>query len=159
MQIPLGKTANLWYPWNQILSNNREIVGPSEVAYPTRLELLPAATKLGQGNIFRSVCQEFCPQGVGGWVWVWSQGGGSEISGGVWNFRGGVKFWGGVWNFFFFFFQFLFPQKNPSGMHTPPRDGQCAAGTHPTGMHSCWELCVSKGSPSHILETPGNTPT
>ena len=25
--------------------------------------LLPAATKLGQGNIFTSVCQEFCPQG------------------------------------------------------------------------------------------------
>ena len=25
------------------------------------------------------------------------------------------------------------------GMHTPPRDtaGQCAGGTHPTGMHSC----------------------
>ena len=27
--------------------------------------LLPAATKLGQGNIFRSVYQEFCPQGGG----------------------------------------------------------------------------------------------
>ena len=27
--------------------------------------LLPLATKLGQGNIFRSVCQEFCPQGGG----------------------------------------------------------------------------------------------
>ena len=27
------------------------------------LGLLPAATKLGQGNIFTSVCQEFCPQG------------------------------------------------------------------------------------------------
>ena len=25
--------------------------------------LLPAATKLGQGNIFTSVCQEFCPGG------------------------------------------------------------------------------------------------
>ena len=25
-------------------------------------KLLPPATKLGQGNIFRSVCQEFCPQ-------------------------------------------------------------------------------------------------
>ena len=24
---------------------------------------LPAATKLGQGNIFRNVCQEFCPLG------------------------------------------------------------------------------------------------
>ena len=27
--------------------------------------LLPPATKLGQGNIFRSVCQEFCPWGGG----------------------------------------------------------------------------------------------
>ena len=26
---------------------------------------LPSATKLGQGNIFRSVCQEFCPRGGG----------------------------------------------------------------------------------------------
>ena len=29
-----------------------------------RQPLLPPATKLGQGNIFRSVCQEFCSQGV-----------------------------------------------------------------------------------------------
>ena len=27
--------------------------------------ILPPATKLGQGNIFRSVCQELCPQGGG----------------------------------------------------------------------------------------------
>ena len=27
---------------------------------------LPAATKLGQGNIFTSVCQEFCTRGGGG---------------------------------------------------------------------------------------------
>ena len=27
------------------------------------MKLLPPTTKLGQGNIFRSVCQEFCPQG------------------------------------------------------------------------------------------------
>ena len=31
-----------------------------------KIGLLPAATKLGQGNIFTSVCQEFCPQGGGG---------------------------------------------------------------------------------------------
>ena len=30
------------------------------------LFLLPPATKLGQGNIFSSVCQEFCPRGGGG---------------------------------------------------------------------------------------------
>ena len=31
----------------------------------TSLISLPAATKLGHGNIFRSVCQEFCPRGGG----------------------------------------------------------------------------------------------
>ena len=30
-----------------------------------KVTLLPAATKLGQGNIFTSVCQEFCPRGGG----------------------------------------------------------------------------------------------
>ena len=29
----------------------------------TAVQFLPAAAKLGQGNIFTSVCQEFCPQG------------------------------------------------------------------------------------------------
>ena len=37
------------------------------------LNLSPPVTKLGQGNIFRSVCQEFCPQGgdcmAGGHAW------------------------------------------------------------------------------------------
>ena len=35
-------------------------------------EFLLPATKLGQGNIFRSVCQEFCSQGgmcAGGHAW------------------------------------------------------------------------------------------
>ena len=30
-----------------------------------KVMFLPAATKLGQGNIFTSVCQEFCPRGGG----------------------------------------------------------------------------------------------
>ena len=30
----------------------------------TERVFLPRATKLGQGNIFRSVCQQFCPRGV-----------------------------------------------------------------------------------------------
>ena len=91
----------------------------------------------------------------GGGVWseIWGGGVWSEILGGgclVWNFRGGVcVFWseifeGGSEIFISFFFQFLFPpQKILLGYtHTlpplPPRDGQCAAGTHPTGMHSCY---------------------
>ena len=32
--------------------------------------LLPPETKLGQGNIFSSMCQEFCPQGGGGSTWA-----------------------------------------------------------------------------------------
>ena len=28
----------------------------------------------------------------------------------------------------------------------PPRDGQCAAGTHPTGMHSCLICCLNHKS-------------
>ena len=78
----------------------------------------------------------------------------------VWNFWGGVvwseifgggvsglKFSGGVWNFFFILFSnFFFPQKILLGYtHTspPPRDGQCAAGTHPTGMHSCFTFFLT----------------
>ena len=34
----------------------------------TVVGFLPPATKLGQGNIFRSVCQQFCPQGGCAWL-------------------------------------------------------------------------------------------
>ena len=72
---------------------------------------LPAATKLGQGNIFIGVCQDFCSQGEG-----WSgPGGGVSGPGGVSNFSGGLQF------FFLFFINFFPPQKNSSGMHPPPR--------------------------------------
>ena len=42
-------------------------------------EFLPPATKLGQGNIFRSVCQQFCRGGrawfyLGGRAWFYSGG-------------------------------------------------------------------------------------
>ena len=78
--------------------------------------LLPAATKLGQGNKFTGVCLS------------------TEGGGGTWPGPGGSP------NFFFhFFFNFFPPPKNSFGdaPPPPPRDGQCAAGTHPTGMHSC----------------------
>ena len=64
--------------------------------------LLLAATKLGQGNIFTSVCLST---------------GGSPNFRGVSNFLGGSsKFWGVSK---FFFFQIFFP-KIPSGMHQSP---------------------------------------
>ena len=46
-------------------------IWPSVNIYMQKLlgDFLPPATKLGQGNIFRSVCQEFCPQ-EGGGVWA-----------------------------------------------------------------------------------------
>ena len=79
---------------------------------------------------------------------------GSPIFWGVSNFRGGgdgvsnfprgggVSNFGGSPNFFFFFFS-IFSPKISSGMHQPPppRDGQCAGGTHPNGMHSCLNYC------------------
>ena len=82
--------------------------------------------------------------GGGGW-WCLQFFGGSPIFWGSPIFPGGRSNFSGVSNFrgrvvskFFFSFFFNF-QKNSSGMHQHPvpRDGQCAAGTHPTGMHSC----------------------
>ena len=42
---------------------------------------LPPATKLWQGNIFTSVCQEFCP--LGGHAWQGGMHGGGMPGGGV----------------------------------------------------------------------------
>ena len=80
---------------------------------------------LGQGNIFRSVCQEFCSQGGSTWA-------GTP--------RDQVH-----------------PQPPGPGTHpiTPPgtnytpgavhsmRYGQQAGGTHPTGMHSCFQNVIN----------------
>ena len=40
------------------------------------------------------------------------------------------------------------PWHAPPDMHAPPPDGQCAGGTHPTGMHTClycYYFCVQDG--------------
>ena len=71
---------------------------------------LPPATKLGQGNIFRSVCQELCPRGVyitggvrGGGMHAWGacmaggvHGQGVCMAGGACMAVGGLA-WGHVW--------------------------------------------------------------
>ena len=120
-----------------------------------RLNIFTARKRsLGQGNIFRSVCQEFCPQG-GCMVWgvhgpggAWSQGdawswgcmvlGGFMVLGAVHGPKrvhglGGVCMVPGV-------------SPPPGTMHTPqdhappPRGLKMATavgGMHPTGMHSC----------------------
>ena len=105
--------------------------------------LLPAATKLGQGNKFTGVC--LSTRG-GGW-------GGEGVPGlipgrGVWS-----EIFGGVSEFFFLFFPISFsPQKILLGCTPPPWDGQCAAGTHPTGMRSCFIINISNcKSPFHIF--------
>ena len=48
--------------------------------YKQLVAFLPPATKLGQGNIFRSVIQEFCPMGGGRHAW---QGGACVAEGGM----------------------------------------------------------------------------
>ena len=45
----------------------------------------PPATKLGQGNIFRSVCQEFCPCGGCAWQGACMAGGHAWQGGHVWQ--------------------------------------------------------------------------
>ena len=89
---------------------------------------------LGQGNIFTSVCQEFCSQGgclvlwglcsrgVPGPKGVCSRGGCLVLGGGL--LRGSAL--GGVCS-----------QGVPGG-DPPPLTATAAGGTHPTGMHSCF---------------------
>ena len=85
-------------------------------------EYLPAATKLGQGNIFRSVCQEFCPRGGGLSASITPKSRHPPRADTPPPPRADT----------------LPPRAdNPKSRHTPPAYGQRAAGTHPTGMHSC----------------------
>ena len=104
----------------------------------------------GQGNVFTSVCHEFCSQGgvffggvsapnfrgVGGVCSKFSGGGGIfrggcllQIFGGVSAPNFGVGGWGGI-------FRGGVCSKF-SGGASPPEYGHRSAGTHPTGMHSC----------------------
>ena len=67
---------------------------------------LPPATKLGQGNIFRSVCQQFWPQG--GVACVAARGGGRAWlhGGNAWFYSGGGHAW------FFQFFRIQWDTAN-----------------------------------------------
>ena len=68
--------------------------------------LLPPATKLGQGNIFRSVCQQFCPRGGRAWLY-WGGVRGFIWGGHAWFYSGGMHgfIWGGGRAWFFQFFR------------------------------------------------------
>ena len=103
------------------------------------VQFLPPATKLEQGNIFTSVCQEFCPQG------------GSATNHPLGRDTPGQTPprsrhpWGGrppppradtpLWE-----------QTAPFPQEQTPPSSTCweiraqAGGTHPTGMHTC--LCI-----------------
>ena len=97
--------------------------------------LLPTM-KLGQGNIFRSVCQEFCPQGGlqahtqgEGWgVWLGGSPGPHPHLGG----SPGPHLRGWV-----------YPSMQWGRPPTHPADSYCCGGTHPTGMHSCFYMRFS----------------
>ena len=105
------ETLELEWQCSQYLELNPTYATPSE------MNLLPPATKLGQGNIFRSVCQKFCPQGAGhAWQGVHAQGG--MHGRGVW----GVCVCRG----------------RGACVADTTRYGQWAGGTHPTGMYSCY---------------------
>ena len=105
--------------------------------------LLPPATKLGQGNIFRSVCQEFCPWGGHAWQGFVCMAG-AHARQGVCG-RGAHVWWGGMCSRGACMVGGVYMVGGVHATHTPthtpptPRDtvGHCAGGTHPTGMHSC----------------------
>ena len=51
---------------SSLIANLEQLIHPASCHCTTchiPTDLLPPATKLGQGNIFSSVCQEFCSQG------------------------------------------------------------------------------------------------
>ena len=107
----------------------------------THCELLPPATKLGQGNIFRSVYQEFCSGG--GSPGLHPRGRLRDLVGGVSRPtpKGRLRGLAGRG----------FSRPTPGGCpgpggvsqhalrQTPPKQMATAAGSmHPTGMHSCF---------------------
>ena len=94
------------------------------------VQYLPPATKLGQGNIFSSVCQEFCTQGGLPYCMLGYHPSKDQIPPGTRHPPGPDT-----------------PRpdtapgtRHPPGPDTPPprRYGQQAGGTHPTGMQSCF---------------------
>ena len=88
------------------------------------VNLLPPSTKLGQGNIFSSVCQEFCPRG--------------DLPDCMLGYPPGPG-------------TLPLDQKHPPGPGRPPgtvhagRYGQQVGGTHPTGMQSYYHLQTKFG--------------
>ena len=131
-------------------------------------KILPPATKLGQGYIFTGVCDSV-HRGVSASVYAGIPGLGGLLQGGLLpggTWSGGVCS-GGAWSRGCLLGGCLSqcmvgyhpkqtpPKPAPSPPRADPQDqappstehagryGQCAGGTHPTGMQSCYkDLCV-----------------
>ena len=85
---------------------------------------LPLATKLGQGNIFRSVCQEFCPRGGSTWAGTPPLG------------RYTPR-------------QVHHPDRYTPQAGTPPRQVHPLAGT-PPGRYTLWAVHPPAGIPQQV---------
>ena len=110
-------SSRLWDSGVKLLPPDYQFIAVAHQGFPRQGAnlLLPPATKLGQGNIFRSVCQEFCSQG-GSTQTLPLPGAGTPPP----------------------------PPRSrhsPGAVHAG-RYGQEAGGTHPTGMHSCLPKCL-----------------
>ena len=88
--------------------------------YERPMFLLPPAMKLGQGNIFKSECQEFCPQGGGGACLGCAWQGVMHGIGHAW--QGACMAGGHAW-----------------------QGGVCGRGMHGGGMHGRGGLCMVGG--------------
>ena len=98
---------------------------------------LPPATKLGQGNIFRSVCQEFCPGGA--FVAGGMHGRGACVAGGM-CIAGGMHGRGHAW------------QRGMHGRGACMVGGMCGSG----GVCVWWGACVAGGCAWQILRDTVN---
>ena len=86
--------------------SNLFILNCGQVAFDLNAFLLPPATKLGQRNIFRSVCQEFCWGGHEWWGGVHDRRGacmaggmpGGGVSGGGYVLQGACMAGGHAWH-------------------------------------------------------------
>ena len=84
----------------------------------TQNRLLPPANEVCEGYVFTRVCQSFCSQGGRAWP------GGACVAGAC--VARGACMPGGAC-----------AVCTPRGLIIRDTFGQCAGGTHPTGMHSC----------------------
>ena len=102
---------------------------PGGAPTPKSAIITPPTMKLGQGNIFRSVCQEFCPEG--GHVWLL---GGMHEARGCMVARGSCVVAGGMCGW-------------QGGMHGCQGVGMVAG-----GMCGCWGACMVAGGHAWLPE-------